>query len=93
MPQVRRNRGDEPPSASSSAPKPSTVRVVAEYPARDLLMSGWMLGERTIAGRAAVVEAAVDKGRVILLGFRSQHRGQMHGGFKLLFNSILLGER
>ena len=56
-------------------------------------MSGWMLGERTIAGRAAVVEAAVDKGRVILLGFRSQHRGQMHGGFKLLFNSILLGAR
>ena len=69
---------------------PRNVRSVAEYPTRDVLMSGWMLGEKTIAGRAAVVEATVDKGRLVLLGFRTQHRGQMHGGYKLLFNSILL---
>jgi hypothetical protein len=69
---------------------PPGVHVIAEYPNRDILLSGWMLGEKTIAGRAAVVEAAVDKGRVILLGFRTQHRGQMHGSYKLLFNSILL---
>jgi hypothetical protein len=69
---------------------PSTgIRVVAEYPARDVLMSGWVLGERTIAGRAAVIEASIEKGRVVLLGFRTQHRGQPHGTFKLLFNSIL----
>jgi hypothetical protein len=65
------------------------VRVVAEYPVRDVLMSGWMLGEASIAGRAAVVEASIDKGRVILLGFRTEHRGQSHGTYKLLFNSIL----
>ncbi|HMD33668.1 MAG TPA: M14 metallopeptidase family protein [Vicinamibacterales bacterium] len=69
---------------------PAHVHVVAEYPNRDLLMSGWMLGEKTIAGRAAVIEATVDQGRVILLGFRTQHRGQMHGAYKLLFNSMLL---
>jgi hypothetical protein len=69
---------------------PPGVHVIAEYPNRDILLSGWMLGEKTIAGRAAVVEAAVDKGRVILLGFRTQHRGQMHGSYRLLFNSILL---
>jgi hypothetical protein len=67
------------------------VRVVAEYPARDLLLSGWLMGEPVIAGRAAVVEAAVDKGRVVLLGFGTQHRAQPHGTFKLLFNAILLG--
>ena len=67
------------------------IRIVAEYPERNLLMSGWMLGERTIAGRAAVIDVSVDRGHVVLLGFRSQHRGQPHGTFKLLFNSILLG--
>jgi hypothetical protein len=70
-------------------PNAAGTRVVAEYPNRDVLMSGWMLGERTIAGRAAVVEVSIDKGRVILLGFRTQHRGQSHGTYKLLFNSIL----
>jgi hypothetical protein len=72
-------------------PASDRIRVVAEYPNRDLLMSGWILGERTLAGRAAVVDASIDKGRVVLLGFRTQHRGQSHGTFKLLFNSILLG--
>jgi hypothetical protein len=47
-----------------------------------------MLGERAIAGRAAVVDAAVGQGRVILLGFRTIHRGQPHGTFKLLFNAL-----
>ena len=68
-----------------------SVRSVAAYPARDVLMSGSALGERVIAGQAAVVEATVDRGRLVLLGFPAQHRGQPHGTFKLLFNSLLLG--
>jgi hypothetical protein len=72
-------------------PASDRIRVAAEYPLRDLLMSGWMLGERTLSGRAAIVDASIDRGRVVLLGFRTQHRGQSHGTFKLLFNSILLG--
>jgi len=72
------------------SPPSDRVRVVAEYPTRDLLMSGWLLGERTLAGQAAVVEASVEKGRVILLGFRTQHRGQAHGTYKLLFNAMLM---
>ena len=71
------------------SPDARATRVVARYPDRDVLMSGWMLGEATITGRAAVVEVSVDKGRIILLGFRTQHRGQAHGTYKLLFNSIL----
>ncbi|HZP47096.1 MAG TPA: M14 family zinc carboxypeptidase [Vicinamibacterales bacterium] len=67
------------------------VEVVARYPASNLLLSGWLLGERVIAGRAAVVRARVGSGHVVLLGFRTEHRGQPHGTFKLLFNAILSG--
>ena len=75
---------------AASLPVSDRIHVVARYPESNLLMSGWMLGEPVIAGRAAVVEAAVGKGRVVLLGFRSEHRGQTHGTYKLLFNSLLL---
>ncbi|MBI2835863.1 MAG: peptidase M14 [Acidobacteria bacterium] len=70
---------------------PEGVSIVAQYPTKDLLMSGWILGDGVLAGRAAVIEASVGKGRVVLLGFRTQHRGQPHATFKLLFNSVLLG--
>ena len=68
-----------------------TVSIVAQYPERDLLLSGWILGEEVLASRAAVVDVAVGRGRVVLLGLRAQHRGQAHGTFKLVFNSLFLG--
>jgi hypothetical protein len=66
------------------------LNIVASYPASDVLMSGWVLGERYLHRRPAVLEARVNKGRVVLLGFRVQHRAQPHATFKLLFNSIYL---
>ena len=66
------------------------IAVVARYPQADLLRSGWLLGEDVLADRAAVVEAKVGRGRVVLVGFRAQHRGQPHGTFKLLFNALYL---
>jgi len=53
-------------------------------------MSGWLMGEGVLKEKAAVVEAPVGSGRVVLLGFRVQHRGQSHGTYKLLFNSLFL---
>ncbi|HVS66257.1 MAG TPA: M14 metallopeptidase family protein [Thermoanaerobaculia bacterium] len=79
-----RQRGIEPEP-------PEAISVAARWAEEDLLLSGWMLGGSVLEGNAAVVEAEVEEGRVILLGLRSQHRGQPHGTFKLLFNSIYRG--
>jgi hypothetical protein len=65
-------------------------RIVARYPDRNLLMSGWILGEPVLAGQAAVMDVPLGRGRVVLLGFRTEHRGQPHGTFKFLFNSLFL---
>jgi len=56
---------------------------------RDLLQSGWLVGEEHIANKAAVVTAEVGEGQVVLLGIRAQHRAQTDGTFKLLFNALL----
>jgi hypothetical protein len=66
------------------------VKTVVRYAAKDLLASGWLSGERTIAGRGALMEARHGKGRVVLFGFRPQFRGQTFGTFKLLLNAIYL---
>jgi len=63
--------------------------VVARYPEKDVLLSGWLLGEENLARRAAVVELGYKKGIISMIGVRCQHRGQSHGSFKLLFNAVL----
>ncbi|MFT4564416.1 MAG: hypothetical protein ACI88G_001752 [Woeseiaceae bacterium] len=64
-------------------------QVVASYPQDNVLLRGWTLGEDKLTRRAAVVDAGYKDGRVILIGFRSQHRGQTHGTYKFLFNAVL----
>ncbi len=65
--------------------------AVAKYPAEKLLMSGYLVGESYLRNKAAVVDAPLGRGRVILLGFAVQNRAQPHGTFKLLFNSLYYG--
>ncbi|HVX67886.1 MAG TPA: hypothetical protein VHA11_14840, partial [Bryobacteraceae bacterium] len=69
-------------------PQGSPGRVVLRYPAGEILASGWLLGERVIAGRAAAVEYPIGRGRAVLFGFRPQYRGQSYGTFKLFFNAL-----
>ena len=78
------------PAFSLGAAPGRTSRVVARYPPKNLLMSGWLLGERVIANTAAVMDVALGRGRIVLLGVRTQHRGQAQGTFKLLFHAIFL---
>ena len=66
--------------------------VVASYPGKDILLSGWLLGEGTIARRSALIDVAYKKGHIILVGFRCQHRAQSHGTYKFLLNALLYPE-
>ncbi|HKX27580.1 MAG TPA: M14 family metallopeptidase, partial [Blastocatellia bacterium] len=69
---------------------PAAARIIARYPeTENPLMSGWILGDKSIRGKAALVEVKVGKGRVILFGFRPQYRGQSLVTVPFIFNAIL----
>ena len=81
------------PSGPHERGQPETwtadTTVVATYSRNGLLQSGWLLGGDRISGKAAIVETRIGAGRVVLVGFRAQHRAQPHATFKFLFNAIL----
>lgn len=68
----------------------NNFRIIARYPqnAKDILLSGWALGAEKIAGKAALVEFSVGRGKIVLFGFRPQYRGQSVATFPLLFNAM-----
>lgn len=68
----------------------TSLRVVARYPGTNPLESGWIRGDKYLHNRIAAAEVGYKKGRIVLIGFRPQHRAQAHNTFKLLFNSIYL---
>jgi len=63
-------------------------RVVGKFPEENIVLSGWMIGEKNLKNKAAVIEVPHGQGKIILLGLRVQHRGQTLATFKLLFNSL-----
>ena len=63
--------------------------ILVQYPERDILQSGWLVGEDQIAGTAGMISVQYGKGSVVLFGFRPQHRAQTHGTFKLFFNALV----
>jgi hypothetical protein len=53
------------------------------------LVSGYLLGEEHMQGYAAALDVRHGDGHVVLIGFRSQWRGQPFGTFRVLFNAAL----
>lgn len=69
------------------------VRVVARYGTGNPLLSGWILGAEHVAGKPAIVEAAVGRGSVVLFGFTPNYRGQSIATWPLLFNAMSVPRR
>ncbi len=78
-----------PARANDKTAPAQAASVVARYPTDNILRSGWALGAKEhLGGRAAVVHAKLGQGDVVLVGFRSQFRGQPQNTFKLIFNTL-----
>ena len=65
-----------------------SVRIIARYAKENVLRSGWLLGEDKLKGQIALAEAPLGKGRVVLFGFRPQHRGQTWGTLPFIWNAL-----
>ncbi len=77
-------------SQGSPAWDADAAAAVARYPQSRILASGWLLGDRLLAGRAALLDIPAGRGRIILFGMRPQYRAQSYQAFKLFFNALLL---
>lgn len=75
-------------SSAFTATEDRNIRVIARYANGNVLRSGWLLGEEKIRGQIALAEVAMGKGRVVLFGFRPQHRGQSWGTLPLIWNVL-----
>src|SRR4029453_18127236 len=69
-------------------------KVLAKYQdAGSPLLSGYLIGEKYLNGKAAALDVQLDGGHVVLLGFPPECRGQPFGTFKVLFNAVLSAGR
>lgn len=67
--------------------------ALAKYaPSGKPLLSGYLLGEKYLNGMAAALDVKLGAGRVVLIGFRPQWRGQPYGTFRVVFNAALYGK-
>ena len=66
--------------------------AVASYPNGNPLMSGWLLGSSLIENQAALMDAPLGHGHVVMFGFSPQYRGQSYATYKMLFNALFYFE-
>ena len=75
--------------------KPSfdiAAKVISRYPdAKDMVASGWLLGDELLRDQANVVSFKVGRGTVVTMGSQIAFRAQTRATFKLLFNAIFHG--
>ncbi len=81
--------------SSSTAARSSTLEgfkgtVLAKYAETGSpLLSGYLIGEKYLTGKAAALDVELDQGHVVLLGFRPEWRAQSFGTFRVVFNAAL----
>jgi len=75
--------------AVTSSQNSEQYESVVRYQDKDILQSGWLIGEDHLAKMPAMINVKHGKGQVVLIGFRTQNRCQTHGTFKLLFNTMI----
>jgi len=64
-------------------------KTIVRYKDENLLKSGWLIGEDNIVKKPGMIVTHYGKGKIVLIGFKTQQRNQMDGTFKLLFNTII----
>jgi len=62
--------------------------VVVGYPEEHIMQSGWLIGEKYLSNKAALVEAKYGKGKCILYGFSPITRAMTEATFKFFFNAL-----
>jgi hypothetical protein len=68
----------------------ASVKSVVRYSNAPVLASGWLLGEKYLAGKPALVEVQMGQGRAVLFGMRPQYRAQSWLTLKLFFNALVM---
>lgn len=66
----------------------SMIRKLAWFDSETPLRSGWAWGQGQLKDAIAALSISVGKGRLLLLGPEVLFRGQTHGSFKFVFNSL-----
>jgi hypothetical protein len=66
----------------------SALPSAANYTDSKVLASGWLLGDKLIAGKSALIDAKSGEGHVVLFGMRPQYRAQSYQTFKIFFNAL-----
>jgi hypothetical protein len=66
------------------------LRPLVRYQGEPLALSGYVRGAARLTDTLAAFDAPIGRGRVVVLGFRPQHRAQTWATFKLLFGAIFV---
>jgi hypothetical protein len=65
-------------------------RVIASFPEKEILKSGYIENEELLSNKPAMVWIKKGKGQLVLFSFNPQFRASTPVSYKLLFNALLL---
>jgi hypothetical protein len=77
------------PEDDEEVENPFVIQPVVTYPHEPLLLSGWMIGDERIRGRAAALDVSYGDGKVLIFGFNTHNRGQARSTLRVFFNALL----